>query len=262
MLCGCDKSSIDSSGCFNRGELDFIFCNKCQLVFRKKLPSDLELKSIYTNSYSNEKVESEDTVQESDDYVNKIYSKYIFNKFIKNTKQEKLLDFGSGTGKFVEELLHYKVDANGLEFSSSARSYCMENRGFGLLSPDNSIKKNSFSIITMFEVIEHIKDLKKTLDEVYRILAPSGLFIITTPNRNSFKAKMMNGEWKEAKKKFHLSLFNEFSLNYHLAQSGFTNIERVKFNPILKSGFKYLIVNRCLQIINMGGTLFIICRKN
>jgi len=48
---------------------------------------------------------------------------------------------------------------------------------------------SSFSNIECFDVIEHLTDIAKTLEELYRILKPNGLLKITTPHfscSNSF----------------------------------------------------------------------------
>ena len=38
-------------------------------------------------------------------------------------------------------------------------------------------------MITSFETIEHVKDYKKALSELYRVLKPNGLIVISNPNR-------------------------------------------------------------------------------
>ncbi len=45
------------------------------------------------------------------------------------------------------------------------------------------IESNKFDWVISFQVIEHIEDDIKYLEEIYRVLKPSGKFIFTTPNK-------------------------------------------------------------------------------
>lgn len=60
----------------------------------------------------------------------------------------------------------------------------------------------SFSEVECFDVIEHLEDIPKTLEEFYRILKPNGVLKITTPHfscANSFV---------DPTHKWHLSYFS------------------------------------------------------
>jgi SAM-dependent methyltransferase len=43
-----------------------------------------------------------------------------------------------------------------------------------------------FDVIVMADVLEHVRDERRTLDEVFPLLTPGGHFIITVPNRGAF----------------------------------------------------------------------------
>ena len=43
------------------------------------------------------------------------------------------------------------------------------------------IKNESFDVVVALDILEHIEDDKKTMQEIYRILKPSGTVIISTP---------------------------------------------------------------------------------
>ncbi|MHB1536959.1 MAG: methyltransferase domain-containing protein [Acidimicrobiales bacterium] len=44
-------------------------------------------------------------------------------------------------------------------------------------------REASFDLVACFEVIEHVRDPDKVLDELARVLAPGGLLLISSPNR-------------------------------------------------------------------------------
>lgn len=48
--------------------------------------------------------------------------------------------------------------------------------------PFAGLANNSYDVVISFQVIEHIQDDKKFLEEIYRVLKPGGKAVITTPN--------------------------------------------------------------------------------
>lgn len=62
--------------------------------------------------------------------------------------------------------------------------------------------ESSFSEIECFDVIEHLQDIPKTLEEFYRILQPNGLLKITTPHFSCANSYI------DPTHKWHLSYFS------------------------------------------------------
>jgi 2-polyprenyl-3-methyl-5-hydroxy-6-metoxy-1,4-benzoquinol methylase len=42
-------------------------------------------------------------------------------------------------------------------------------------------KNNFFDVVTAFDVIEHVKDYKKAIKNIFRVLKPNGIFLLSTP---------------------------------------------------------------------------------
>jgi SAM-dependent methyltransferase len=58
--------------------------------------------------------------------------------------------------------------------------------------PFDGIGDNSFDCCVSFQVIEHIKDDSLFVSEIYRVLRPGGMAVITTPNR---KMSLTRNPW-------------------------------------------------------------------
>jgi len=104
----------------------------------------------------------------------------------KKENPQKILDIGCGTGETIKFLKNYlpKAEIYGLDSSlvaiKFARSRKLNNikKGSATKLP---FKDNSFDLVLLLDVLEHIKDDQKALKEAKRVLKPSGSIIVTAP---------------------------------------------------------------------------------
>jgi SAM-dependent methyltransferase len=244
---------------FAKGETDFRFCKYCGCVFRESFPNPEELEKIYLQAYAKEKISESSTNQESGYYAARSYASYLMQHTAK--PGDRLMDYGAGSGMLLAELRNHGLDADGVEFSESARNYCLEHRGFSLMADLQGVSDGYYQVISMIEVIEHLTDLPGSLKEIFRVLAPSGQLLVTTPSRLGLRALIEKGYWREAQKKFHLFLFDCKSINFHLKRAGFGEVRRVVFSPLQKDGCKYSIYSRTIQLLGLSGTLCVVAQK-
>jgi ubiquinone/menaquinone biosynthesis C-methylase UbiE len=108
------------------------------------------------------------------------------------TKGKIVLDIASGSGygtKLLSESAKfvYGVDVNETAINYSKKNYAAKNIEY-LTGDGESIplEDNSVDVVVTFETIEHIKDYKKFMTEVKRVLKDDGLAIISTPNDIEF----------------------------------------------------------------------------
>jgi SAM-dependent methyltransferase len=246
-------------GVFSRGETDFRECPTCGLVFREKFPSPTDLENIYKEAYSESNIELADTHQESGAFATETYGRYLLSRYLRPGMR--VLDFGAGTGDLVRLLREAGVEAFGLEYSGAAREYCAMRRGFQLSHELTAFSAESFDLVLMIEVVEHLSDLWGTLSNVRGMLKPNGILFITTPNRKGLRARLELGFWREARKKFHLFLFDSSSLAFHLHRNGYGTVEAILFSPIPRPGLKHWLYGRVMQILSMPGTLCAVARR-
>lgn len=259
MSCPCGVPASQLTQYFAEGETDFRLCSSCGAVFRERFPSSEELDEIYRQAYAEENINGENTNQESGDYAAQSYANYLMRDFV--CQGDRLLDYGAGSGALLAELRKLGLAGDGLEFSASARDYCLTNRGFPLKADLGDVPDGYYQVISMIEVLEHLADLAGTLKEIYRVLAPGGQLFITTPNRSGLRARIEKGSWREAQKKFHLFLFDWGSARFHLERAGFVDVQHIAFSPVQKAGWKFAIYSRATQSMGLSGTLCVLARK-
>lgn len=103
---------------------------------------------------------------------------------------EKIVDLGCGDGFYLYLLsrLPVKLKLTGFDHDQVVLENARKNlfpKNIKLIKGDLMqipIRKNTFIKAIMTEVLEHVEDDKKTLAEVYRILKPNGILVLTVPN--------------------------------------------------------------------------------
>ena len=134
------------------------------------------------------------------------HSGYQIIKWVKNQinlNEAKVLDFGCGTGDLLKHILdNTSVRASyGIEFSEESLNKTKEKlknekRFNGAFSVDE-IKRNLNSsvvdVMLLIEVFEHLNDknLKFTLSIANELIKNNGFLVITTPNNENIKEKMI-----------------------------------------------------------------------
>ena len=98
-------------------------------------------------------------------------------------KDIKILDMGCGTGLLLKEFEGLGI-CYGMDISQKAVDFCGK-RGINNVQIADAVNiphpDNKFDIIISLDVIEHIKDDEDALKEIYRVLKPQGVAIITVP---------------------------------------------------------------------------------
>lgn len=104
------------------------------------------------------------------------------------------LDIGCGSGAISLFLTAQGKEVVGIDISKRAIESCIRSAGILKLEKRISFKtmkfpqetpRQKFDIIVCSEVLEHIKDDKRTLKKIYYLLQPSGLLVISVPSKNA-----------------------------------------------------------------------------
>jgi SAM-dependent methyltransferase len=147
--------------------------------------------------------------------------KLIRSKF--HAGKGETLDVGCFNGFFVKKLLSFGYDAHGVDFNKRAIAYGQEELGLGSRISTQTMEElleqgKRFDVITFFEVLEHLPDVKDFLGDVTKLLKEGGVLIISTPNN-----KMC---WRPSLDfpPHHLSRFTTKSLEGLIFQLGINTI--------------------------------------
>lgn len=210
------------------GDFEVVICDTCGLISLYPQPEDLadyyppQTYHAYVSKFSEtnnfQKSVSRSLLQRA---------KWVAKQFPSDTSSRYLLDLGCGEGAFLRAILLTKISnvvKIGLDFSWQA---CSAGNLPGQIETTVGtldalpLKSDTFDVITMWHVLEHVRQPKQALSEVKRLLKPDGKVILACPVIDSFEARLFGKYWCGFDVPRHLHTFSRALLKVILQDSGF-----------------------------------------
>jgi 2-polyprenyl-3-methyl-5-hydroxy-6-metoxy-1,4-benzoquinol methylase len=191
---------------------------------------------------------------ESEDYISHTDNKRsLFEKayhFIKNialknklnlinleqSQKGRILDIGAGTGDFLLTAKNDGWETVGVEPSERAKNIAIQ-KGISFVNEIDALENNSFDVITMWHVLEHVPNLELQIQELKRLLKPTGTLIVAVPNFKSYDAKYYNEFWAAYDVPIHFWHFSKKAI-----QSLFEKVD-MKLEKVLPMKFDSFYVS-------------------
>lgn len=170
--------------------------------------------------------ESEDYISHTDSKRNlfeKVYHlvrQFSLNSKLKlvhtfGSKNKSLLDVGCGTGDFLQTAQKNNWIVTGIEPNEQARIIANSKTNNSVFNTKELLKfnENSFDVITLWHVLEHLPNLEEQIATFKRLLKPEGTLVIAMPNYKSYDAKHYGEFWAAFDVPRHLWHFNKTSVS-------------------------------------------------
>lgn len=127
-----------------------------------------------------------------------------------SNENPKVLDYGCGTGDFLDYLNQKKYKVEGFEPTQKANEIA-SRKNLKMHSDINSII-GKFDVITLFHVLEHVEDIDFLIKSLKQKLNENGILIIAVPNHESKDAKIYKEFWAAWDVPRHVWHFSKSSL--------------------------------------------------
>ena len=206
-------------------------CQHCDFQFTQAAPVEAEIGRYY---------ETPDYISHSDTHkglMNRVYHwvrHFMLSRKARLIKHHSglsrgyLLDIGTGTGYFPHFMQEKGWRVSAIEKSLQARQFAKEHFSLDVDSPDilDSYADNSFDVITLWHVMEHLEHLNETWETLNRILKDRGILVIAVPNPTSFDAEKYKEMWAAYDVPRHLWHFTPSAMQQFGAKHNFILCER------------------------------------
>lgn len=137
----------------------------------------------------------------------------LINLFFSEEKM--LLDIGCGTGEFLKIAQQNNWTVFGIEPNKKARSIANKktNNSVSDIEELSNFKPQSFDVITLWHVLEHLPRLEKHISILKSLLKSNGTLIIAVPNYKSYDAKYYKEFWAAYDVPRHFWHFSQTSIS-------------------------------------------------
>lgn len=151
----------------------------------------------------------------------------LINSF--DSESKNLLDIGCGTGDFLETALKANWNITGIEPNEQARAIANSKTNNSVFEIEHlaNLEENSFDVITLWHVLEHLPNLEMHTKLFQHLLKPNGTLVIAVPNYKSYDAEHYKNFWAAYDVPRHLWHFSKTSIS-KLFQSVDLQLKEIK----------------------------------
>lgn len=190
------------------------------LLMKNKIENEVREKMYFYESFAHEfdsKMNMYDTIKRV---------KVFFDECLKNEdlRGKQLLDAGCGTGWFSQKAAERGAIVTSMDLGENllneVAKKCETKRVVGSIL-EIPFNDNTFDYVISSEVIEHTPDPYVAIKEIYRVLKPGGIMVLSTPNQF----------WK-----WTLWIANKFNLRPYQGLENWSSYFKLK-NECIKNGF-------------------------
>lgn len=242
LYCGFTELSPWISGIGDRlgfvpGAWSFLKCERCGSAHLSPMPKLEVIPDLYPPVYSFRP--DFETKSKLKRLVARVEERFFYRLLHRNevssirkhsgTNSGSLLDVGCGTGDRLTRFARAGYTVRGLEIQPELVEYVRNQLGYnvdaGTLDsfyyPDNS-----FELVTICWVIEHLAEVKSVLKKIHGMLKPNGWIVAEVPLTDSYQSEILGSRWCQyCEAPRHLSIPSQNGVERAFRASGYTDIK-------------------------------------
>jgi 2-polyprenyl-3-methyl-5-hydroxy-6-metoxy-1,4-benzoquinol methylase len=215
-------------------------CNACGNLYLNPRPVREELSRIYPASYYayNYETSINPIALKAKEFLDRRKVKTWLKYVDIDLSSLNFLDVGCGNGRYLQMLHRLGVPKSqlyGIEMSPGAIE-ALQREGYNsyygrLEDVETELPENTFDLIVLLQVIEHVEQPRITVKTLSRLLRPGGVLVLETPNTQSLDVNLFRrGYWGGYHFPRHWNLFDRATLT-RLSTEANLQVKDIQFLP-------------------------------
>ena len=155
-----------------------------------------------------------------------------------------LLDLGCSSGSFLESLKGEGWRLHGIEMSAECAKAAEAKTGAQVFVGhilDATFPRESFDVITCFDVLEHLYEPRRVMARVGEWLKPGGIFYVLVPNIDSAESRVFGSYWHGLELPRHLFHYSPAALQCLAESAGLQVVSlETRRNPAVGTSLRYV----------------------
>ena len=148
-------------------------------------------------------------------------------------RKSRILEVGCGRGQLLKALSDLGHECYGTERSELAAFRARQTPGITVYCKplaECGIQENSLDLIILWHVLEHLDDLAKEIQVLFKLLNKGGMILVEVPNYTSFQSRLAKSQWFHLDLNHHLFHFSDRGLRELLTRIGLQPAKLGTFN--------------------------------
>ncbi|MBL7701259.1 MAG: class I SAM-dependent methyltransferase [Ferruginibacter sp.] len=235
-LCGKDETKP----VLTKQGFSIVQCRHCGFVYVNPRIENEQLASIYRHNYFKNKDYGYAGYEQEKKLRIKNFERWLKDagNYIAEKKPVYALDVGCAAGYCLALMKAKGWEATGLELDEEMYTG-LKQIGYEVskLMLENFESGKKFSVITLFDVIEHIPGISKAFSKLNSLLADDGIIIMVTPDYGSWQRKLLGKRWFQFKPIEHIQYFSKHSLKMFAERNGLKIVHQSACGQYADTGF-------------------------
>ena len=226
-LCGNDQPIpyLQQTDRFGDEVFSLCRCAQCGLIYLNPRPTPEEIKKYYPEDYEAFYDLGAASPMRQWHLLRSLNAQLDFVE-AHIPSRGRLLDVGCATGNFLHVAQTRGWEVAGIEINPRAAEFANQRYGVQVFTEPLEhtaalLPDNSFDVITLWDVLEHLPSPRTAMQHIHRLLAPSGVVVFSIPNLRSFDRYIFGSTWIGWDTPRHFTLFGPQTLNTLLELTGF-----------------------------------------
>lgn len=243
---------------------DIVSCRHCGLIYVNPMPDADALQEFYSEAF----FQGECRPAGYADYVrDREVHMQQFRAFWPLVRRKfpdpgRVLDVGCAMGLFLDMVRDEGWETVGIELSGFAAQWARDHLDLDVRAGtifDVSVPQGAFDVVTLWATVEHLADPLGTLREIYRVLKPGGIILITTGEVEGILDRLSTGLCYWYEPPAHLYYFSISTMGTMLQQAGFQvlRVQGVEVAPRLIGPFSRPALHRLNRWLPATGRLWL-----